>query len=78
MSNSILSFAISDGVVYSKMRISELVSVGPMSICRQKSYLLRNMTHNNSVDIWCLGILLYELLHGNPPFQANNLSEIKE
>ena len=33
--------------------------------------------HNNKIDIWCLGILLYEMLHGKPPFSANNLREIE-
>jgi len=28
--------------------------------------------HDSKVDIWCLGILLYEMLHGAPPFSAEN------
>lgn len=34
--------------------------------------------HNNKVDIWCLGILLYEMLHGAPPFEASNLTDIRK
>ena len=34
--------------------------------------------HNNKVDIWCLGILLYEMLHGSPPFEADNLTDISK
>lgn len=30
-----------------------------------------------AVDIWCMGILLYEMLHGKSPFKAQNLEEIK-
>ena len=29
--------------------------------------------HDNKIDIWCLGILLYEMLHGKTPFKANNI-----
>ena len=34
--------------------------------------------HTYKVDVWALGILLYELLHGKPPFKANSLDEIRE
>ena len=33
--------------------------------------------HSKKLDIWGLGILLYELLHGETPYQGNNLEEIK-
>jgi serine/threonine protein kinase len=40
----------------------------PPEIILQKS-------HNSAVDIWCLGVLLYELLHGYPPYNHPNESE---
>lgn len=31
--------------------------------------MIKNQTHNESVDAWALGILCYELLVGKPPFE---------
>ena len=29
-------------------------------------------TYNKSVDIWCVGILIYELCTGSPPFESQD------
>ena len=34
-------------------------------------------SHDQKVDIWSMGILLYEMLHGLPPFKAKTIEEIK-
>ncbi len=51
------------------------------SICGTYEYMspeiVYKRTHTNKVDIWCLGILLYEMLHGFPPFEAESMKDIK-
>ena len=50
------------------------------SVCGTYEYMspeiVNDRLHTNKVDMWCLGILLYELLHGNPPYKASDLDEI--
>lgn len=33
--------------------------------------MLNDRPHDHRVDIWALGVLLFELLHGYAPFSAN-------
>jgi len=44
------------------------------TLCGTLDYLppemLDGQDHNHMVDIWCIGVLLYEMLVGNPPFEA--------
>jgi len=34
--------------------------------------MIRNQGHDEHVDIWCIGVLLFELIVGKPPFFGNN------
>lgn len=51
-------------------------------VCGTFEYLspevIWNNLHTKKLDVWCLGVLFYEMLHGKPPFQAESLNEIKE
>lgn len=38
--------------------------------------LLARKSYDYTVDIWALGILLYELMHGYSPYRAKGISEI--
>lgn len=38
--------------------------------------LINVRKHSEKVDIWSLGILFYEMLHGKPPFKASTFDEI--
>ena len=38
--------------------------------------LLLKQSYNYTVDIWGLGILLFELLHGHSPYRAKEIEEI--
>ena len=51
------------------------------SICGTYEYMspeiFNEKSYNHKIDIWCLGILLYEMIHGNPPFFGDSLEEMK-
>lgn len=37
--------------------------------------LLQGKSHDGMVDVWCLGVLLFEFLTGYPPFEAEGHNE---
>ena len=46
-----------------------------MSVVEQ---ILKELPYNSSVDWWALGVLIYEMLAGQPPFEADSEDELFE
>ncbi|XP_059937651.1 aurora kinase B isoform X5 [Mesoplodon densirostris] len=49
------------------------------TMCGTLDYLppemIEGRVHNEKVDLWCIGVLCYELLVGNPPFESASHNE---
>lgn len=49
------------------------------TMCGTLDYLppemIEGRMHNEMVDLWCIGVLCYELMVGNPPFESPSHSE---
>lgn len=52
------------------------------SICGTYEYMSPEIVfervHTAKTDIWCLGVLFYEMLHGKPPFKAGDFEGIRK
>lgn len=52
------------------------------TLCGTKDYLapevIMSQNQNDKVDIWCMGVLLYELIHKRPPFIGKNIFNLLE
>ena len=52
------------------------------TVCGTPIYLapeiIKEQGHDEKVDIWCIGVLCFELMTGNVPFQGNDIDTLKE
>ena len=52
------------------------------SLCGTYEYmapeLIFKKSHNEKIDVWCLGVLLYEMLHGVPPFKGASIEGMQK
>lgn len=59
--------------------LSPLSSSRRKTVCGTLDYLppemIEHKTYSEKVDLWCIGVLCYELLVGNPPFESSSYSE---
>ena len=51
------------------------------TVCGTPIYLapeiIKETGHDERVDIWCIGVLLFELTTGKVPFQGNDIETLK-
>ena len=61
---------------------AELTNDGRKTFCGTMDYLSPEMVsqrpHDHRVDIWGLGVLLYEMMTGDPPFAGRNNAQVLE
>ena len=52
------------------------------TVCGTPIYLapeiMEEKEHDEAVDLWCIGVLLFELVTATPPFLGNDLDTLKE
>ena len=50
------------------------------TLCGTKEYLspevIANQEQNDKLDVWCFGILVYELSHRRPPYKGKNIMDL--
>ena len=52
-----------------------VVSKNLLLLCDQ---ILQELDYGPSVDWWALGVLMYEMMAGQPPFEADNEDDLFE
>lgn len=57
----------------------KVIDFAPFGFCRRPSpQILQELEYGPSVDWWALGVLMYEMMAGQPPFEADNEDDLFE
>ena len=60
---------------------AENINTQRTTFCGTYEYMAPEMLFNNSydyrIDLWAVGVLLYELVHGRAPFRGETSDEVK-
>jgi len=81
MEMGILRFVISVGVpkITTKGNLDSPSMTFRHTFCGTIDYMapemIKNLPHDHRLDIWCLGVLLYEMVHGYAPFRGKSDQE---
>jgi serine/threonine protein kinase len=60
--------------IFSNEKLNE--TIGTLAYCAPE--LLKDSLYDKSVDLWSLGVVLFEIFHGYHPFDQDNNSELTQ
>lgn len=60
------------------MVLKEFIEMAPNVFFPACVQILQELEYGPSVDWWALGVLMYEMMAGQPPFEADNEDDLFE